>query len=431
MVFEKAKLFSPFKLRMKRLSLPRWSLSAGGLVLALGAGVVIGRISSPDEGGNGSAGADSSRTAGRGGSLALTLEERARQRREEGRTAAHTADNADLAQIMSSTNRLERTQRLLAFLDRLPTDQFAGVYEEMRNSPLAGIQGSERSLILQAWAERDPLGALGFLQEKGAQDWERETAVATWAAKDPQAALSWALSAEDEGGVNNWQLGVARGVASTNPELARDLLAQLEGRTRDRAIREMEPYVMQYGFDYARDWIAGISDEGIRGEASRRLARNLTELDPEQTAAWNTAIADTELRRSVSEDVASAWARNDLSAARNWVETLPDDTKSEAAEGIARHYARQNPAEAAQWLAGLGNNPDLDGARRIFIEESFRRAPEESLNFVANLSNERMRNEYYHRYVSGWMRNDATAARSWVNENSQLLPRHIVERANR
>lgn len=417
---------------MKRTSLPRWTFSAGGLALALGAGVMIGRISSPDSGeAPGNLGSDAAgAAAGRGGSLALSLEERARLRREEGKTASAPVDT-DLSQIMASTNRLERTQRLLAYLDRLPADQFAGVYEEMRNSPLARIQGSERSLVLQAWAERDPLGALGFLQENGAQDWERETAVATWAAKDPQAAIAWASSAEDEGGVNNWQLGAARGIASTNPELARDLLAQLEGRTRNRAIREMEPYVMQYGFDYAQDWIANIGDDGLRGEASRRMARNLTELDPAQAAAWNTTIADTDTRRDVSETVADSWARTDLDAAKTWVQGLPEDTKSEAAEGVARHYARQDPAAAAQWLSGLGDNPDLDGARRVFIEESFRRAPEESLNFVANLTDERARQGYYWRYVSGWMRNDADAARAWMNQNSQVLPPQLVERLNR
>ena len=67
----------------------------------------------------------------------------------------------------------------------------------------------------------------------------------------------------------------------------------------------------------------------------------------------------------------------------------------------------------------------------LFGEESFRRAPEESLNFVANLTDERARQGYYWRYVSGWMRNDADAARAWMNQNSQVLPPQLVERLNR
>ncbi len=412
--------------------LPSWTWSVGGLALALGAGVMIGRVSAP---GPEAGGSRESQTAGksggrdsRGGSLG---EERTARSRESTRSAKSGNSEQDLSKILSSTNRLERTEKLLAYLDRLPTEQFAAVYEEMRNSPSAKLQGSERSLVLQAWADRDPLTALGFLQQGGAEDWERETAVSTWAAKDPQAAFAWAATAKDEGDVNNWMLGAARGIALTNPELARDYLSQMEGKTRDQALRDMQPYVTQYGFDYASNWVGNISDEGLRSQASRTLARSLTELDPAQAGAWNAAITDTDTRRDVSETVADAWARTDLASARKWVEGLPENTRTEAAEGVARHYAQQDPAAAAQWLSGLGNNPDLDGARRIFIDESFRSSPQQSLDFVANLSDARAREGYYWRYVNSWMRQDANAAKTWVARNTAVLPAPLVERMSR
>lgn len=412
--------------------LPSWTWTAGGLGLALAAGIMIGRVSAPAPEPTGSrdsqsAGKSSARDS-RGSSGA---EERSARSRESARSSKSGASEQDLSKILSSTNRLERTEKLLAYLDRLPTEQFASVYEEMRNSPSAKLQGSERSLVLQAWADRDPLTALGFLQQNGAEDWERETAVSTWASKDPQAAFAWAGKAVDEGDVNNWLLGATRGIAMTNPELARDYLSQLEGRTRDQALRDMQPYVTQYGFDYASNWVSNMADEGLRGQASRTLARSLAELDPAQAGAWNAAIADTETRRDVSETVADAWAKTDLTSARKWVEGLPENTRTEAAEGVARHYAQQDPAAAAQWLAGLGNNPDLDGARRIFIDESFRSSPQQSLDFVANLSDARAREGYYWRYVNTWMKQDANAARTWVARNTAALPAPLVERMSR
>jgi hypothetical protein len=407
-----------------------WVFRVGGIAIALGAGVMIGRISAPPPLPDPDVDSTSASTksGARGAEGGQSLSERMRRKRDtEGRAAEKNVDS-DLASIMEATSRLDRTQRLLAFLDRLPTDQFAGVYEEFRNSPGANLRGSERSLILQAWAERDPLGSLSFLQEKGAQDWERETAVATWAANDPQAAFAWAGSAADEGQVNNWLLGATRGIAATNPELARDYIAQLDGRTRDQAIEAVQPYVMQYGFDYATSWISGVADEGVRNRVARSMADDLANLDPLQAGQWNAAMTDTETRRDVSETVADRWARADLDAARSWVEGLPEDTKSEAAEGVARHYARQDPAAAAQWLAGLGDNPDLDGARRILIDESFRRSPQVSLDSVASISDPRAREGYYWRYVSGWARQDSAAARSWVQSNSQTLPPQLVRR---
>jgi hypothetical protein len=410
----------------------QWVWSAGGVALALGAGVMIGRISAP---GSDAANAPSAVTSDRGGihgdEGGMTLAERVQRKRSEGGRGASRSAETDLRAILDSPSRLDRTQRLLAFLDRLPADQFASVYEEFRNMPGVNLRGSERSLILQAWAERDPHSALSFLQEKGAEDWERETTVAAWAANDPQAAFAWAQTAQDEGDVNNWLLGATRGIAATDPELARDFLAQLEGRTRDQALNAMRPYVMQYGFDYATAWIAGVGDEEMRNRASRSMARDLAESDPAQAAQWNGAMTNVDLRRDISETVADRWARTDLESARTWVEQLPEDTKSEAAEGVARRYARQDPEEAARWLAGLGNNPDLDGARRIFIEESFRNSPQTSLEFVANLSDQRAQEGYYQRYLGGWMRRDQDAARQWLDSNAQNLPPRIVARFNR
>ncbi len=411
----------------------QWVWSAVGVALALGAGVMIGRISAP---GSDATATASAATSARGGAHhaegGMSLAERVqRKRAEEERTGAARSVDTDLKAILESTSRLDRTQRLLAFLDRLPADQFASVYEEFRNMPGVNLRGSERSLILQAWAERDPHSALSFLQEKGAEDWERETTVATWAANDPQAAFAWAQTAQDEGNINNWLLGATRGIAATDPELARDFLAQLEGDTRNQALDAMRPYVMQYGFDYATAWIAGVGDEEMRNRASRSMARDLVEADPARAAQWNGAMTNVELRRDVSETVADRWARTDLDSARAWVERLPEDTKSEAAEGVARRYAQQDPVAAAQWLAGLGNNPDLDGARRIFIEESFRNSPQTSLEFVANLSDQRAQVGYYQRYLGGWMRRDENAARQWLNSNSRNLPPQVVARFNR
>jgi hypothetical protein len=411
----------------------RWVWSVGGVALALGAGVMIGRISAS---GSDAVAAASAATSARNGTHqgegGMTLAERVqRKRAEEGRGNAGRPAATDLKSIFESTSRLDRTQKLLAFLDRLPTEQFASVYEEFRNMPGVNLRGSERSLILQAWAERDPHSALGFLQEKGAEDWERETTVATWAANDPQAAFAWAQTAQDEGEVNNWLLGATRGIAATDPELARDFLAQLEGRTRQQALDAMRPYVMQYGFDYAAAWISGVGDEETRNRVSRSMARDLAEADPAQAAQWNNGMTNVELRRDVSETVGDRWAARDLTAALDWVENLPPNVRSEAAEGPATYYARQDPEAAAKWLASLGNDPDLDGARQRLIEESFRKSPQTSLEFVSNLSDPRAQIGIYQRYLGSWMRRDENAARQWLNSNAQNLPPQVVARYNR
>ncbi|MGB1130244.1 MAG: hypothetical protein ACPG4K_09340 [Haloferula sp.] len=415
---------------MKISSLPSWALPAGGVGLALIAGILIGRntVEVPDH----ASGTANDGRPERDRPTVRPLRNEAAPARDRGQVTVDTDGMnsiQELDNILGSTSRLTRTQRLLAYLDRLPTEQFAEAYLAIASSPLSDVRRAEHSLVLQAWAERDPLGALGHLQENEAEDWERETAVSTWATIDPDAAFAWASSAEDEGTVNNWITGALRGMAAVNPDLARDYLTEMEpGDTRSHGLRGLGRYVTQYGFDYATKWINGIEDESLQSQASRSFADELVALDPAQAGEWNASIADTKTRRDVSETVADRWARQDLVAAKEWVNGLPADTQSEAAEGVARHYARQNPTEAADWLAGLGENPDLDGARRIFIEESFRQDPQTSLGFVANLSNEKLRTGLYHRYLGSWMRSDREAAREWASANSESLPSSVTKR---
>lgn len=419
---------------MKLPSLPSWALSTGGVSLALIAGIMIGRSTSDSDGSDSRSSARSEQPERVRPSTRALRNEQASARSNMSNTDRPEGMNAiqELDDILASTSRLSRTQRLLAYLDRLPTEQFAEAYLAVASSPQSDLRGSERSLVLQAWAERDPLGALAHLQENGAEDWERETAVSTWATTDPEGAFAWASSSEDAGPVNNWMIGALRGMATVDPNLARDYLVQMEpGETRKRGLAGMERYVMQYGFDYASGWISSLNDEGLQAQASRRFADELVELDPARAGAWNAAITDTKTRRDVSETVADRWARQDLDGAKQWVNSLPPDTQSEAAEGIARHYARQNPAEAANWLASLGDNPDLDGAKRVLIDESFRRDPVTSLDFVANISDNKARDGYYYRYLGTWMKSDAEAARAWASNNTALLPEKLTNRVLR
>lgn len=413
---------------MKKL--PSWTWTATAAPLALIAGIVLGRSSSGDANSEKDSSDIPSRNIPTRSELAGQNGEKPSKRSGSDRSASSAdANNHELTAILESSSRLDRTQRLLSFLDRLPTDQFASVYEELADSPMAKIRGSERSLILQAWAERDPMSAIGHLEENGADDWERETTLSTWAAIDPAGAFAWASSSEDDGNTNNWMLGTIRGIAATNPELARDYLSQLEdGRTRSRALDSMQPYVMQYGYDYAENWVNGINDPSLQNRASRELANDLANLDPARAAQWNTSIADTKTRRDVSETVSDRWARQDLDGAKNWVSSLPEDTRTEAAEGVARQYARQDPAAAASWLSSLGDNPDYDGAREVFVREAYRQDPAISLSYVSNISDERERAKSYQRYLGDWMRRDADSARTWAEANQAALPESVTKR---
>ena len=100
----------------------------------------------------------------------------------------------------------------------------------------------------------------------------------------------------------------------------------------------------------------------------------------------------------------------------------------EAAEGIARQMARQDPERTASWLDSLGDNPDLDGARRIFLSESTDRDPQVALENVYTLSKESDQAKMYSHILSRWSRNNKDDARLWVIDNSATLPDNLVKK---
>lgn len=340
---------------------------------------------------------------------------------EEHRTALHAA--------LSDADQLARTRQLLRLVDSLAPDEFQGVVDAFRADGFAKIRPDDYALLLHAWVQADPYGAVEYLEESEPSGRARESAITAWAAIDPYAAAAWVDGREDNGRTNNWSVGLLRGIASNDPDLARQTLEGLEpGHTRSSGMSAILPYVLQNGFQYTSEWIANIQDESLQRGTARSAARDLTRSDPEQAGAWINQMVNVAARRDASEEVSDEWAKVDLEAARKWAETLPEDTRTEAAEGIARQMARQDPARTANWLDSLGDNPDLDGARRIFLSEASTLSPEIALDNVYTLSRESDQSRMYSHILNRWSSDDKAAAQAWVVNNSSSLPDNLVKR---
>lgn len=413
--------------------LPRWAWAVPALAVGLGGGVMIGKQGASPEASKAGQAAEAGQRITTLRSLSSDSPAESRATRSQASfVSGEEAANRMMA-LLETPSRLGRMQRLLAFLEELPDDGFGEVYRTLSDSPLGGDRQSERSLILEAWAERDPQAATAHLQENDADDWERETTLSTWASYDPDAAFTWAQNAEDDGRVNNWVVGTLRGMASASPELARDYLVNLEDEdTRNRSLRAIQSSVMRNGFDSATAWIAGIDEENpLHERAARSLANDLAELDPAAAGAWASSLNDPGTRREVAETVSEDWARTDLDSARQWVETLPQDALTEAAEGITEAWAGQDPDAAARWLAGLGNDPELDGAKRDYIRETWRDHPEYALGMTTALNDPRRRNRTMRQVLGEWAERDSDAARNWATANQELIDPEVIQRVFR
>jgi hypothetical protein len=415
---------------------PRTIALALGWLLTIAVGILIGRQTSSSDTASADAassgdraahrlGSSSGDSASRGGSATGARPEAASStnRRSGERTIAALNDSLRL------TDRLARTRRVLDLADTLSPDEFPAMVEALRNSNLARIRGTEYSLLLNAWVKADPYAAAEYIEGNDESGGSRETVIAAWAAQDPQAAAAWIAGRDDPGGTNNWMVGLLRGVASTDPTLALEYLEKLKpGRTRSSGMKAVLPHVLQNGFEFATGWVAQIGDVDLQRGTARTLARDLTRIDAGQAGEWISTMASVPARRDASEVVSDQWARRDLEGARAWAESLPENTRTEAAEGVARHMARADPERTATWLNSLGTNPDLDGARRIFIWESSSRAPQVALENVYTLSKQSEQEKTYHQVLKGWSSRDSEAVKTWVNYNAEALPPSVVKR---
>lgn len=416
----------------------RSALIAGSWLIALAIGLLLGRQIAP----KGGSADDSESQDSSGSTLAsksLDSPSYIAEARKAGRrkvTAGSSATDEetiyqsmiDLSDVLNVGNRIERTRQMIEFIDRLDDTEMADIVQNFREAGWVDYNRNEFSMLISAWMDRDPFTAIAFLDESEADGWTRKTAISAWAADSPEDAANAIQSLEDSGEVNDWVVGLIEGMARNDPEGALLALKDIEDEnTKKQAIREILPEVVIRGAEFAGEWIEQIQDPKLQRETAKRLASSLARRDPQSASDWISNMTTAATRRDASEVVSEIYAQQDLDGAKSWAESLPHDTMTEAAEGITKHLARKDPIEAANWLRGLGDDPDLDGARIRFLQEAGKQDPQTALENVPTLSRPNDQERYYRDILNRWRKNDQNAAVAWATENSESLPDKVLK----
>lgn len=407
-------------------------------LLALGIGWLIGRLnfpaSNPLVDGHQPSGEASKRSAGALDSPTYQTEARRSQRRKTSGPGGsstseetHNRSMIELSDILNLGNRIERTRQMLDFIDRIDESEMTGVIESFREAGWVDYNRSEYSMLISAWMSRNPFEAIAYLDQNDSDGWTRKIAISSWAADSPEDAAAAIQGLKDEGKVNDWVVGLIEGMARNDPEGALRALKDLPGGdTKSQAIREILPEVVIRGAEFAGEWIEQISEPKLQRETAKRLAHSLAHRDPESASDWIRNMSQVDTRRDASEVVSEIYAQQDLDGAMEWAASLPQDTMTEAAEGVAKHLTRRDPAEAARWLQALGDDPDLDGARILFLREAGRQDPQTALENIPTLSKANDQERYYRDILNQWSRQDQGAAIAWATANSESLPPKVL-----
>jgi hypothetical protein len=330
-----------------------------------------------------------------------------------------------MEEIVRGENALSRNRALLDWIDSLAPEEFESAVDRFRSLGLTEARMGEYAMLLTAWAEIDPVGALAYTTEKTRGGMATGTVIAAWANRDPDAAIAWAKANHEGDGANPYMIGIIRGMAETNPERATLVLQELPfSSERAEALDVMIPHILRGGSESAKKWITGITDERLRNGAIARLAEGMAKENPADTASWLLANLNETSVRSFDE-VYSEWAKKDKTAALSAFKQLPEgDARSRALRGMVTVEAQQDPAAAASLMNSFPNDVD-DSMVMHFAWNSFEKAPDVALSQVGLMQNKERRDRMYIRGLESWMNEDQEAAKRWMN--SAKLPDNVIE----
>ncbi|MBB5352982.1 hypothetical protein HNR46_003232 [Haloferula luteola] len=334
----------------------------------------------------------------------------------------------EMDRIIRNGDPLARVQAWLDFVNTLDRDQFENVVAQFREKGFTRENMAEYEMLLTAWAKVDPITALNYATANIENPYARNTILSTWATSDPQGAIAWARASHEGDGVNPFMVGVIRGIASNDPTLASQLMAEMPySRERGEALASILPHMLSQGTDVAKAWVETIGDERLRDGAVRRLADEMMRSNPSEAAQWLADHPGNESGRGI-DDALTAWANTNRDEAVRFYETLPTgEMRSNALRGLTNQLASEDPAAAAQFLDQHAADAD-DRVYQQFVWNSFRSAPELSANYISRMTDARQQDRMYRRMLEGWMRRDFNAATQWMTSND--LPSGVVDHMN-
>lgn len=386
-------------------------------------GVVSGGTSSQRSSGSSLAGASSSdaRRSATG----------ARAGMEKSGMSSSKGDPMDrLQELKNIVDPLERTRLWLQLVDSLSPGQFEEFVAAYRAEGIPSERMGDYAMLLTAWAKVDPQAALDYASKNTGSPFARQTILAAWAAYDPNSAIAWAKSNHQGDGANPWMVGVIKGLAAQDPDMASTLLKEMPRSVeRGEALDNLIPAMLQQkGIDAARDWVNTITDSSLKDGAMSRVADRTIERDPQGTAEWLIANPSETTNRRV-DDALFVMARKDETSAMALFNKLPaGNDRSNALRGIINATAIDNPQKAAALMdshSGDVNNRVVEQ----FVWHSFRQDPQTAVSNISRLTNPEEQEKMYNRTLEWWMEKDQQAAINWVNSNT--LPTSVVDRLNR
>jgi hypothetical protein len=304
-------------------------------------------------------------------------------------------------------------------------------------------------LIANEWSKFDPAGAAQWVE---ALPRRRQARLAyqiadAFVAQQPGEALAWALRISRTPGRNLWSHMIGL-LAQQNPQEALRIAKAAESpaqrsRAMAAALRTIAAQDPALAISYLEDIPAGPE----RAQTAVEIAIKMAETSPETALEWVASLSDRQARMMVIMNLSSRMAWEDVEAAAQLVDRVPQEARQHWIANVAEAYVEQDPAQAIQWVRQFESeatyesivsqfasslamrDPEAafelvegatDGAQRdqmlvnILMSGAAQQSPETATRWVAKIADDNSRAQAVANLASHWAQYDATAARKWV-----------------
>lgn len=359
-----------------------------------------------------------------------------------------------VAEILAIPDRLDRVERLSAYLQSAPQTETA-VAEILDGYQLSYMDRGdiELVLLLEWWARFDPEGAFDWTR----QDWRAEHPRLSYALlravarDDPQKGVDLLL--ESRGGrfteyAVTLQPVIVGWSESGEPGVLKFILSQPDTNLRQKALGTYARLMtFKLGPEQAIAWADELSEgrsETFARHLRQRVAASIAEMEPEMAANWVGQLVRQGASETLLRRIAGRWGRRDPVAALTWLEEF--EPTSHQQQAVSQTYAGwygRSPDEAESWLLAQGDAIGTHLAPAVMQimksrEGKLKRDPdfeldwEENLNLALQIQNEPQRWGAVLFICRGWMRRDPESANAWMQENGvpetyQLKARAVLE----
>lgn len=282
--------------------------------------------------------------------------------------------------------------------------------------------------VLRSWASMDPVNAAKYFSEnpndfatmggRGGPGGDNGAGVIAreWAKLDPQAALDWAqgLDGRDK---RSALVSVLGEMATSDPAEAASVASGLEGDDRNRAYSEIAEKWAQSDYASAEAWINTLTGED-KQDAMASAIGVLAKSDPVGASVKVAAMTNGGEKERAIRDVASSWAREAPADAAEWVAAQSDG--ADGMRNVMATWAGQDAPAALSFIESQPQGEIRDSATQAYLWTDRSMEPSQSITLAETITDDRDRSRAVGMTASRWMREDEAAATAYVEQSTAI-----------